>query len=312
MDVKFQKFVDVCKEYGLAKDAGTLELFHCYTELYAYVHFDRFEQRKINRYELVRLIKLLDKGKGIIVGSSDMGKVDITDDSLKVELLLYLHKMLSIEGGYLYELVGRIPQRKEVGTDLDFKGYHFTAGWGFRQPFTEEQLDWIENLEGNISVMDNLLKGKGGASRPALGYYVQYIIGLCPKLFGDFLCNEQSKQKMKDVPMFNLVGQIMYISGVLGMYCEQNWINKVWFGYSDTERWKMLKNWLDAYIKASEKLGYTITQHPNSPLVPPDIMEIYENMRTLNKTPMDISSAIAQLKQLEFAQEEKLFNELEF
>ena len=251
MDIKrekYSKFVEVCKKYGLEKNLGTFQLFHCLVDTLIYVHFDQYEKNETNRLEIAKMIQLFNSDEDVVVSVPKGGNVRISDEGTKTTLLLFLHNLLQIESANLYQVLGLAGDKSKINDTYHFKQYIY-SGWDLYEPYSEDELERIIEFESFEESKKGAMRGKAGGGIPKLGYFVEKFIAYAPILFGDVLCSN-TKPKMSQTDMYNLIGEMLVLADVVQMFYSKTWINSFVKELNRSQRRKVVKDWQNSYNNA--------------------------------------------------------------
>lgn len=306
-----QKFAKICKGYGLKKDTrGLWELFHCFFDTLLYISIDQFEKNDTNRFDIARLIKLFNENNEIHVKAKNAGSITITDGKIKTIILLFLHYLLQIESGYLYQRLGFASGKSKISGNYHFKDL-FLSGWDLNEPYTDDELKKILEFEEVENEFQKGFEGNAGGKIPHLGWFVEKFLESAPSLFGKNACDEEFN--MTPTTTYNLIGDLLILSGVVKNYLPKNWVEDVWSYKTKSGRRKIVSDWrksyINAYNKSMNKTGMVSFSTPEGFVLRRKIIvPAYPKITpTVCKENILFYREIAQL-----AQEKELFDKLKF
>lgn len=251
------QFAAVCKKWGIPKGEGAKQLFFCFQEIAYYIHMGQYEKQDYGLLETAKLIRLLDKGRGIKVSSSNGGEVSLQNPILLAELYMYLNTALQVNSMGLYHYTGLARNKKQIKEGSTYKGVVFGSG-EFTEPYTEEELQKIVAFEEGRQQWELQMQGKAGAGIPKIGFFVQKFLVQAPELFGYYYCytgpnGEALKPALQPTEQYNLIGELLEVTGVLEQFKGALWLQNKWAFMNNSERRKEVEGWLKSYENAEKK-----------------------------------------------------------
>ncbi|MBO4691297.1 MAG: hypothetical protein J5604_00805 [Bacteroidales bacterium] len=248
MDYKenYQAFASVCKRNGIKKVPQLLDVFDCFCSYSFFKDLPFVENKKTNKdddvvLELVDFIRILLKGRNLVITSSDGGSSKIYDEVLKKRLLRCASKyLLEISPfAYLFELFETNPKLiKDSGSGVLEK---------YIKPFdgilSETQLNRYEKEQKEYMRRNKIYQGRKGDRTPQLGGCVHDFKKAVLSLEPDY----------NQTTILVFIGDLMFESGVLKRFRTSFWIDNVWKSMDRNEIQKTISDWHNSYLNARKR-----------------------------------------------------------